>query len=219
MGFKNQILITIVGISLLLFHSACEKKCTKHYYPIVPINIIAKADTIELTDSIIVYANQANYYQDFYTNEYTNFSNYDLKLSLYTLEYYNTNKNILEESNKLTYAFDINKNGNLKPINESTLIEYPLINDSMNFYLNLKPIKKGLFSICFNSLIHSRLVKKEKITNSECDEKFEGIMAKINNGNINKNLTAQYDTSYFPVGKTSQYTFFENNSCFYIYVK
>jgi hypothetical protein len=219
MGFKNQFLITLVGLSLLVFHSACEKKCTKHYYPIVPINIIAKADTIELTDSIIVYANQANYYQDFYTNEYTNFSNYDFKLLLYTSEYFNSQKNIFEESNKLTYAFDFNSNGSLISILESIMIDYPLTNDSMVFKLKLKPIKKGLFGVRINSNIHKRLIKNEKITNSECDEKFQGIMTKINNGQINKNLVSHYDT-FVPITQITKERYFgNNNSIFYIYVK
>jgi hypothetical protein len=98
---------------------------------------------------------------------------------------------------------------------------YPLKNDSLIFKTVLRPTKIGLYSIMVISTNSNRNtnINFEKISDENCKEKYYGIISKINNGQINKNLVSHYDTFVPIMQKTKEQYFSENHSIFYIYVK
>jgi hypothetical protein len=223
MGFKNQILITIVGLSLLLFHSACEKECKLVHYPIIPMEYIIKSDTINMSDSIIISVKQPNIYQDFYKKTFSNFGNYNFNLRFFFAKHDHSISNLLEENYVYEpFAFKVKDIVGKTTLSENGLfVDYPFSNDSMIFKFVLYPQKKGLFRIAPKGQndLKSHQSNYRKITTKTCDEFIEMYLTKFNEGKTNKYLIQHFDTIIRPMPLQDYQVYGNNNSIFYFYVK
>jgi hypothetical protein len=223
MGFKKQNLITIVGLSLLLFYSSCEKECKLIHYPIIPMEYTIKSDTINISDSIIISVKQPNIYQDFYKKSFSNFKNYNFNLRFFFAKHDNLISNILEENYVYEpFAFKVRDIVGKTTLTENGLfVDYPFINDSMIFKFVLYPQKKGLFRIAPKGQndLKSHQSNYQKITTKTCDEFIEMYLTKFNEGKTNKYLIQHFDTIIRPMPLQDYQIYGNNNSIFYFYVK
>ncbi len=223
MGFKNQTLITLVGLSLLVLYSSCEKECKLIHYPIIPMEYTIKSDTINISDSIIISVEQSNIYQDFYKKTFSNFGNYNFNLRFFFAKHDHSISNVLEENYVYEpFAFKVRDIVGKTTLSENGLfVDYPFINDSMKFKFVLYPQKKGLFRIAPKGQtdLKSHQSNYQKITTTTCDEFIEMYLTKFNDGNTNKHLIQQFDTIIRPMPLQDYQVYGNNNSIFYFYVK